>query len=294
MIKLDETNQKGVYRWWFITWNNPPQDWKAALDSLEATYTIGQLEKGREGTLHIQACIYYVTSRRASSFKGLPMWIKGVSSADAKLRVCNYVSKSDTRVDGPYESGSKPAGLSKGRDWEEARKLAKEGRFEEIQASIFIPYYSSLKKINNDAQRGHQSEDCRGLWIYGYPGAGKSHYAREELGQDAFNKAQSKWFDGYQGEECILLDDLDKRGECLGHLLKIWLDKWPCSGEVKGGTVPLKHRVFAITSNYLPEDLWGDDDILVTAIRRRCIFVFFRSDRTPSMVEPLKLGVYPE
>ena len=36
-----------------------------------------------------------------------------------------------------------------------------------------------------------------------------------------FVKAQNKWFDGYDGESNILLDDYDC-GTALGHLLKIW------------------------------------------------------------------------
>jgi hypothetical protein len=55
----------------------------------------------------------------------------------------------------------------------------------------------------------------------------------------------------------------------LGHYLKIWGDKWPCTGEVKGSTVPLMHTAIIITSNYTPEELWPDDDELLKAIRRR-------------------------
>lgn len=45
----------------------------------------------------------------------------------------------------------------------------------------------------------------------------------------------------------------------LGHYLKIWADKWACTGEVKGGTVPLCHHRFVVTSNYTIAELFGPE-----------------------------------
>lgn len=107
----------------------------------------------------------------------------------------------------------------------------------------------------------------RGVWIYGPPGTGKTHSVISEH-PGLYWKQQNKWWDGYQGEEIVLLDDLDSA--CLGHHLKRWLDKYACTGEVKGGTVSLQHKTFYITSNYTPEDLWPEDAVMCEAVRRRC------------------------
>ena len=113
---------------------------------------------------------------------------------------------------------------------------------------------------------GTQTEDVRGIWFYGEPGAGKSHRARTEF-TDIYIKAQNKWFDGYTGQKTIVLDDLDC--PALGHYLKIWADKWECNGEVKGGVVKLAHDRIVVTSNYTPEELWPDNAVMAQAIRRR-------------------------
>lgn len=44
----------------------------------------------------------------------------------------------------------------------------------------------------------------------------------------------------------------------LGHYLKIWADHYSCSGEVKGGTIPLFHKKLIITSNYSIGELFKE------------------------------------
>lgn len=73
-----------------------------------------------------------------------------------------------------------------------------------------------------------------------------------------YEKSQNKWFDGYCNERIVLIDDFDHQGgNCLGHYLKRWADKWIVKAEVKGNTVQLKHEWFVITSNYSINDLFG-------------------------------------
>lgn len=62
----------------------------------------------------------------------------------------------------------------------------------------------------------------------------------------------------------------------LGHYLKIWADKWSASGETKGGKISLRHDKFFITSNYVPADLWPEDQMLCKAIERRFEFIEMR------------------
>lgn len=124
----------------------------------------------------------------------------------------------------------------------------------------------------------HRQQDCdhmRGIWLYGAPGTGKTTTARSFKGfeTDTYLKEQNKWFDGYMGEKCIVLDDLDTN--TLNHFLKIWADRWACRGEIKGGMVWLRHEYFIVTSNYSIRELMQKDnyvdEALLAALKRRFI-----------------------
>lgn len=125
-----------------------------------------------------------------------------------------------------------------------------------------------IEAYHLDKNGGYDHPTTRGIWIWGEPGTGKSTMARTKFaGGRVYIKAQNKWWDGYNGEEAAVLEDLDT--DCLNHYLKIWADKWSCTGETKGGTIQLRHKSFIVTSNYPIDHFCKDDTALCTAISRR-------------------------
>ena len=75
---------------------------------------------------------------------------------------------------------------------------------------------------------------CR--WYHGKAGTGKTRRAVSEH-PEAYMKLSNKWWDGYQGQDAVILDDLGKEhAQMLSTHLKHWADPWgKMPGEIKGG-----------------------------------------------------------
>lgn len=99
------------------TLNNPQEhykdfmaeEWLKAIHvTHKAAYTTGQLEKGEEGTLHLQWYIMFEKpGKRLTALKKVcshTHW----TVVDTKDSAWKYCHKEDTRVEGPWEFGSRP------------------------------------------------------------------------------------------------------------------------------------------------------------------------------------------
>ena len=115
-----------------------------------------------------------------------------------------YCQKTESRVEGPWEHGTKPLQRNSKADWEEVYLNAKRGRIEDIPADIRVRCYSQLKKIEKDHLVVKDCDRLRGVWIYGPAGTGKSRSARRDYpdaylsfatsgGMDIKDKRMSLW-----------------------------------------------------------------------------------------------------
>jgi len=176
-------------------------------------------------------------------------------------------------------------GAAEKKRWADARELLKAGKVLELDPQIMICHWTAVNKIAKhyeDARPMAHKEGIRGVWIYGAPGTGKSHWAREQAllaceddHKMVYYKDMShRWWDGYTNQSVVIGDDFDKYHKALGFHLKIWLDKYSFNAELKGGSVRPVHNVFFITSNYSIEECF-DDEVTQAAVRRRCKVIHF-------------------
>lgn len=151
-------------------------------------------------------------------------------------------------------------------------------------ALVTAPAIQKAIVVYNQSLPATQTDDVRGIWVVGKSGVGKTHFV--QTGEPSlYKKAQNKWWDNYNGEAAVLLDDFDHMGTGLSHLIKIWADKWAATGEVKGSQVNLRHTKFYITSQYTIEELWPGDihEELRQALSRR-----FKVHRITARGDPFK------
>lgn len=193
--------------------------------------------------------------------------------------VIDYVKK-----DGDYISNFNVVGAMKKKAKElvaeqnskllntDIKQLVEEGDI----SLLTVPRLINAKRAYTNAIKPplHNKRCC--FWIYGRPRVGKSYLIREMF-EDLFEKPQNKWWDTYNDEEYVLIDDFDKQGELLGHHLKIWADDYRFLGEIKGGTIYIKNKALFITSNYMIEDIFKDNEVCdALKCRFTCIELFNR------------------
>lgn len=222
-----------------------------------------QEEKGENGTIHYQGMAH---NKNDIAWTYLKSQGAHLEKCWSPLDSITYCTKQDTRISGPYEWGKRPSFKQKKKGLPTVtnqeilevplKQLVDEGKlnWRHLETAMkFKNLYSTLEPMEDQV-------GTKGIWYYGKSRTGKSYEVRRKYGYSLFLKPQSKWWDGYQGQENVLLDDFDKPGKVLGHYLKIWADGYACTGEVKGATVHLKHNRFIITSQYIPAEIWKEDE----------------------------------
>lgn len=258
---------------WCFTLNNYNDDEVVIIRALQVkiVYLVFGYEVAPEtGTPHLQGFVIFKSQQRfAAVRKILPRahWEITQRTSIAAANYCKEDGKFEEFGVLPMSAGEAGGAAEKDR-WELARKRAREGNLDEVPSDIYIKYYRTLKEIAKDHMvKPEDAGDVTGVWLYGEPGVGKSR-AVTEVFPAAYKKMQNKWWDGYQNEEVVWLDDYDSKE--LGHLLKIWADRYSFLAETKGGAIHIRPKLFVITSNYPPSSshfAWDTD--LVKAIERR-------------------------
>ena len=282
-------------RRWCFTLNNYTEEEEITLQELGCTHIVHGKETGKNGTPHLQGFATFNTMRRLSAMKKIndrAHWEVASSISRINHEHCVKGSQPKEEWDDLNTSG-RNCGVD--ADVFEKGKCPSQGQRTELECacdslnsgasmktiakefrSTFAHNYKGLQAHQLITLDGHYSDTTRGVRIWGPSGVGKSSKVWKDYGDSLFDKPQNKWFDGYAGEETILIDDFDKKGACLSHYLKRWADHYPCTGETKGGTVHLRHHHLIITSQCSIEKLFGKpnddgevDEELIDALTHR-------------------------
>lgn len=94
-------------------------------------------------------------------------------------------------------------------------------------------------------------QDIDVIWCYGETGSGKSHYAYQNY-QNIFRPINEKWWEGYDGNDCILFDDI--RGSIPYERLLQLCDKYPFRIETKGGSRQAMYNTIIFTCPWSIKD----------------------------------------
>jgi len=168
-----------------------------------------------------------------------------------------YSKKEDTRIEGPWEHGT-PKAQGARVDLEAVKTDIDKG-FSIKQ--IADEHFHTCARYMNFFRQYKRMRDPQRDWpmeiyiIIGPSGSGKTRFAMDSF-RGAYWKPHGKWWDNYDGQDCVVIDEMYGNRFSFTELLNL-MDRYPHSVEIKGGTVEFTSRVLVFTSNQEPED-WYD------------------------------------
>lgn len=258
------------HRSWCFTLNNYTNADCVSLDSISCTYVIyGKETAPTTGTRHLQGFITFSSGKTMRCVKsllpGCHLSVARGTAAQNKV----YCSKGGDVT----ERGTCPLSPADGGDcersrWDAAWAHAIDGNYEAIDADIRIRSYTTIQKIRTDYMPPVvPNESTCGVWIFGLSGCGKTRSVLSAY-PSCFIKPRNVWWDGYQNEPVVLMDDVDKFDRALGGKLKHWADFAPYIAEIKGSARRIRPAKFIVTSQYRIEDIWEDEETRSALLRR--------------------------
>lgn len=263
-----------------FTLNNYSEAELEIVKSWDSKYLIFGKEVGESGTPHLQGYVSFQNAKTLTALKKFSARAHWEIARGTPKQASEYCEK-DGDV---FEKGTRPLSqIEKGQvekdRWATAFQCVKEGRIEDLDPEIKC---TRLKSIEYAVER--QASSKRNLatldgefqheWYYGKSGTGKSRKAREENPGAYIKDPQERWWDGYAGEEVVIIDDFDKFQVKQGGDMKRWSDRYAFRAPVKNGYTMVRPVKIIVTSQYRPEQIW-DDPETVDAICRRFTLRYF-------------------
>lgn len=236
-------------RGWCFTINNPQEPDDQDIEHLvrKAQYVCYGKELGEENTPHYQGYIYFTNPRKFPQVKAILRRAHIEKQKGNCYQAITYCQK-----DGDFkEWGQKPENPDQKLKWRSIIEAAENGNLASVRSDhprIYLTYLEKLKSLRKPSSL--ILETINHEWWYGETGTGKSM----KLWNDHplhYQKQLNKWWDGYENQDVVAIEEWSPKNEVTASQLKVWADRYPFPGQIKNGTLhgirPLK---IIVTSNY--------------------------------------------
>lgn len=268
-------------RHYLLTLNNPEYALEDELaqylqDNILTGYNCN-LEIGESnGVLHYQFMVCLKRDQKPSYVKKL--WPQAHNEiCDDPYASWTYCAKDETRVAGPWTGGQGPAGQGRRTDITALRDAVLNGATDvdlfKTHTRSYLAYYNGIERIRL-ALAKPRSEPTELYIILGPTGTGKTRFVAEKEPDLYWKQPGSQWWDGYHGQEAVILDDF--YGWMAPHELLRLADRYPLMVQVKGSQVNFNSKRLYITSNKVPTHWWKEETMSkydMSALWRRVTLV---------------------
>ncbi|AWO14232.1 replication-associated protein, partial [Porcine circovirus 3] len=255
------------HRWCFTINNWTPTEWESIVEcgGSIARYLIIGKEVGKSGTPHLQGYVNFKNKRRLSSVKRIP----GFGRAHLEPARGSHKEASEyCKKEGDYLEIGEDSSSGTRSDLQAAARILTEtsGNLTEVaekMPAVFIRYGRGLRDFCGVMGLGKPRDFKTEVYVFiGPPGCGKTREACADAaarGLQLYFKPRGPWWDGYNGEGAVILDDF-YGWVPFDELLRIG-DRYPLRVPVKGGFVNFVAKVLYITSNVVPEEWYSSENI---------------------------------
>ena len=261
-----ESRSNEQSRAWIGTINNPEYRLEDCRDKImgadkNAKFTM-QFERGETGTRYIQLFVQFERRRRLDYVRRTVDERGHYERARDARASERYCRKEQSRESGPITNIQDPNSIGQGARSEIAAACkdilggTKLNVIAREYPSSLVRYYRGFGALAERIQSGRDWKSFV-FWMNGPSGCGKARTARElgaqmvSTGWTTYEKTgSSRWWDGYEGNEIVVWDELC-RDYPIEHLLLV-LDRYSCKLETKGGHVNFIPRLIIITTNQSP------------------------------------------
>lgn len=251
---MDSQKSGKKYRNLCFTWNN----WnREAIDLLSTfvedrcSYIIVGFEVGKCGTPHLQG---YLELSKQTTFTTLKKMLPVIHFEERKgtaTQARDYCKKSGHYIEhGSISIQGKRNDIARIRDMVNNNSTILDimNDVNSFQAWKAAETYLKYKPLSTDYIKKTV------IWIWGKSGTGKTKKAYTYIKEKTFwrSKSNLKWFDGYYGQEIVIIDDF-RESHCSHSELLELLDGYEISVPVKGGFTIWRPKVVIITTPKKPE-----------------------------------------
>lgn len=218
-------------------------------------------EVGECGTPHLQGYFEFPNNTKlrvtAAQKRLIDIGLEGCAifpargTADQNIAYCS-------KENDFFEGGTRPVGMGKRTDLDNVCKLISEGQslseIADIYPAQIVKYHQGLQKLIclKTSKRNFKTEI---FWLWGPTGSGKSRYAWEQDPSSYMKTSDHKWWDGYMGQDVVIMDDFRPSKNLPFHFILNLFDRYPLSVEVKGGMVEFVSKTIYVTSPYSPTQI---------------------------------------
>lgn len=268
------------HKTWAFTLNNYTDDDKTTMVNWSAPTFVSKmvvtLEVGEGGTPHFQGAVTFRVAKRLTALKKLHSRIHWEVAACSDAGLYCLKDGSIVLVNVDHREPGKPKNFAK------CVELIRNGELKRVRDEYpeeYCRHGRKFKEYNRDVVKPkNMARDV--YWYWGKKGTFKTLSATEEAGEDHWmSHGDLQWFDGYDREAHVVIDDI-RPGYCKFNYLLRLLDRYKMKVPIKGDMIDWNAQKIWITCPQKPEVLFASNanndedhiDQLLRRIKRVCHF----------------------